>query len=220
MRRAHAAEHGAGTLVYVGPLRPRRIRRGARARRAAAHGAARRSMPAWPRSPMRWRRMRRRRSRSTFDWPDAIQIDGGLVGGGQLAWPDRRRKRAAGLAGVRRHDPHRLDGRGRAGPASAVRGARGRRLRRFRLRRGWSRASRAISWCDRRLAGEGFAAVAQGLSAAPAPRERRAPRHRRQWRSAGAAHGQGRGRAAQACAGAGARRRGSIPTTAAEGRGP
>ena len=23
-----------------------------------------------------------------FDWPDAIRVDGGLVGGGRLAWPD------------------------------------------------------------------------------------------------------------------------------------
>ena len=31
--------------------------------------------------------MRRRKSRSTIDWPDAIRVDGGLVGGGRLAWP-------------------------------------------------------------------------------------------------------------------------------------
>ena len=69
-----------------------------------------------------------------FDWPDAIRVDGGLVGGARLAWPDGPRGRAAGLAGVRRHDPHRRDGRGRARPAAAVGGARGGRLRRRRLR--------------------------------------------------------------------------------------
>src|ERR1700676_1648841 len=24
----------------------------------------------------------------TFDWPDALRVDGGLVGGARLAWPD------------------------------------------------------------------------------------------------------------------------------------
>ncbi len=23
----------------------------------------------------------------TFDWPDSIRVDGGLIGGGRLAWP-------------------------------------------------------------------------------------------------------------------------------------
>src|SRR5499425_2443274 len=41
----------------------------------------------------------------------------------------RRRGRAAGLARLRRHDPHRRDGRRRAGAAPAVVGARPRRLR-------------------------------------------------------------------------------------------
>ena len=63
-------------------------------------------------------------SRSTIDWPDAIRVDGGLVGGGRLGWPViRERGRAAALAGVRRHDPHGLDDRERAGRASARLGA-------------------------------------------------------------------------------------------------
>ena len=32
-------------------------------------------------------RMRRRSGRSAFAWPDAIHVDGGLIGGGRLAWP-------------------------------------------------------------------------------------------------------------------------------------
>jgi hypothetical protein len=83
--RAIASEEGAGTLVYVGrfdlaefavvlePEEPLRI-----ARRAfyagmvalrdalAAHAPPERSIK--------------------FSWPDAIRIDGGLVGGGRLAW--------------------------------------------------------------------------------------------------------------------------------------
>ncbi len=51
-----------------------------------------------------------------IDWPDAIFVNSGLVGGGRLAWPEiRERRRGAGLAGVRRHDPHRRDCRCRAG---------------------------------------------------------------------------------------------------------
>ena len=46
-----------------------------------------RSMPGSPRSPTRSRCMRRRRRPITFDWPDAVRVDGGLVGGGRLAWP-------------------------------------------------------------------------------------------------------------------------------------
>lgn len=30
----------------------------------------------------------------TIEWPDAIRIDGGLVGGGRLAWPDRAAEHA------------------------------------------------------------------------------------------------------------------------------
>jgi hypothetical protein len=29
-----------------------------------------------------------------FDWPDAIRVDGGLVGGGRLAWPANAREEA------------------------------------------------------------------------------------------------------------------------------
>ena len=131
-RRSRGA--GAGTLVYVGrfdlaefavvlePEEPLRTARRAlyagmvaldrRAARARAAGEADRLRLA-RRDPRRWRPCRRRRGSPGRDG----------AGG-----------RTAGLAGVRRHDPHRGDGRGRAGAASAVGGARGGRLRRCRLR--------------------------------------------------------------------------------------
>ena len=34
-----------------------------------------------------------------FDWPDAIRVDGGLVGGGRLAWPRRRDEDGAAARG-------------------------------------------------------------------------------------------------------------------------
>ena len=45
------------------------------------------STPAWWRSATRCSRMRRRSGPITFAWPDAIHVDGGLIGGGRLAWP-------------------------------------------------------------------------------------------------------------------------------------
>lgn len=81
-----AADEGAGTLVYVGrfdlaefavvlePDEPLRI-----ARKAfyvcmdALHDALLVHAP--PEKPI------------AFDWPDSLSVDGGLVGGGRLAWP-------------------------------------------------------------------------------------------------------------------------------------
>lgn len=81
-----AAEEGAGTLVHVGrfdlvefavvlePDEPL-----ATARRAFHAGmtalADALTVHAPPEKPV------------SFDWPDAIRVDGGLVGGGRLAWP-------------------------------------------------------------------------------------------------------------------------------------
>ena len=81
-----AAEAGAGTLVHVGrfdlvefavvlePEEPLKT-----ARRALYAGlvalADALAVHAPPERPI------------TFDWPDAIRVDGGLVGGGRLAWP-------------------------------------------------------------------------------------------------------------------------------------
>ena len=85
--KANAAELGAGTLVYVGrfdlaefavvlePDEPlRTARRAFYAGMAALADALAAHAP--PEKPI------------AFDWPDAIHVDRGLVGGGQLAWPD------------------------------------------------------------------------------------------------------------------------------------
>jgi Biotin/lipoate A/B protein ligase family len=83
---ASAAEQGAGTLVHVGrfdlaefavvlePEEPLRM-----ARRAFYAGmvalADALAVHAPPEKPI------------AYDWPDAIRVDGALVGGGRLAWP-------------------------------------------------------------------------------------------------------------------------------------
>jgi hypothetical protein len=83
-----ASEQGAGTLVYVGrfdlaefavvlePDEPLRT-----ARRAFYAGMTALTDALIGRAPPE--RM------VAIDWPDAIRIEGGLVGGGRLAWPDR-----------------------------------------------------------------------------------------------------------------------------------
>jgi hypothetical protein len=81
-----AATEGAGTLVWVGrfdlvefavvlePDEPlRAARRAFYAGMAALADAL--AVHAPPEKPI------------AFDWPDAIRVDGGLVGGGRLAWP-------------------------------------------------------------------------------------------------------------------------------------
>jgi len=83
---AIAPESGAGTLVYVGrfdlaefavvlePVEPLHMaRRAFYAGMVALTDALRGYAP--PNKPV------------TIDWPDAIRIDGGLVGGGRLGWP-------------------------------------------------------------------------------------------------------------------------------------
>ncbi len=85
--RANAAELGAGTLVFVGrfdlaefavvlePDEPlRSARRAFYAGMAAMADALVTLAP--PETPIE------------FVWPDAINVNHGLVGGGQLAWPD------------------------------------------------------------------------------------------------------------------------------------
>ena len=83
---AIAAEEGAGTLVYVGrfdlaefavvlePDEPLRTARRALYAGLAALGEAL-TVHAPPEKLV------------TFDWPDAIRVDGGLIGGVRLAWP-------------------------------------------------------------------------------------------------------------------------------------
>jgi len=83
-----AAEAGAGTIVYVGrfdlaefavvlePDEPLRTARRAFYAGMSALGdaLAAHSPPGRP---------------IAFDWPDAVRVDGGLVGGGRLAWPSK-----------------------------------------------------------------------------------------------------------------------------------
>ena len=89
-----AAEEGAGTLVYVGrfdlaefavvlePEEPlRTARRALYAGLAALADAL--AVHAPPERPI------------SFDWPDAVRVDGGLVGGGRLAWPQGARTRTS-----------------------------------------------------------------------------------------------------------------------------
>jgi biotin-(acetyl-CoA carboxylase) ligase len=84
--KAIAAELGAGTLVHVGRfdlvefavvLEPEEPLRTARRAFYAAMVALRDALLAHapPERPI------------TYIWPDAIQVDGGLIGGGRLAWP-------------------------------------------------------------------------------------------------------------------------------------
>src|SRR5215204_6263326 len=85
--RANAAELGAGALVFVGrfdlaefavvlePDEPlRSARRAFYAGMAALADALATHAP--PERPI------------TFDWPDAIRIDRGLIGGAQFAWSE------------------------------------------------------------------------------------------------------------------------------------
>src|SRR5713101_5699671 len=84
---ANAAEFGAGTLVLVGrfdlaefavvlePDEPLAVARLAFYAGMVALGDAL-AAGAPPEKPI------------TIEWPDAIAIDRGLVGGGRLAWPD------------------------------------------------------------------------------------------------------------------------------------
>lgn len=91
--KAIAEREGAGTLVYVGrfdlaefavvlePDEPLRT-----AQRAFYAGcvalADALAFFAPPEKPI------------TFDWPDAIRVDGGLIGGGRLGWPEHAREDA------------------------------------------------------------------------------------------------------------------------------
>ena len=92
--QAIAADEGAGTLVWVGrfdlvefavvlePDEPlRAARRALYAGMAALADAL--AVHAPPEKPI------------AFDWPDAIRVDGGLVGGGRLAWPADAREDSA-----------------------------------------------------------------------------------------------------------------------------
>jgi hypothetical protein len=88
LREVGDADEGAGTLVYVGrfdlaefavvlePDEPLRLaRRAFYAGMIALADALAANAP--PEKPM------------SIDWPDAIRVDGGLIGGGRLAWPEK-----------------------------------------------------------------------------------------------------------------------------------
>jgi biotin-(acetyl-CoA carboxylase) ligase len=92
--RAHAAELGAGTLVFVGRfdlaefavvLEPEEPLASARRVFYACMGALGDALavPAPPEKPI------------VIEWPDAVYVDGGLIGGGRLAWPDHSDECAA-----------------------------------------------------------------------------------------------------------------------------
>src|SRR5262245_13237620 len=91
---AIAADAGAGTLVYVGRfdlaefavvLEPEEALSQARRAFYAGMVALRDALLAQapPERPI------------TFAWPDAIHVDGGLIGGGRLGWPAGARENAA-----------------------------------------------------------------------------------------------------------------------------
>jgi biotin-(acetyl-CoA carboxylase) ligase len=88
-----APEQGAGTLVYVGRfdlaefavvLEPDEPLRSARRAHYLGMAALADALLAFapPEKPI------------AIDWPDAIRVDGGLVGGGRLAWPKDAREDA------------------------------------------------------------------------------------------------------------------------------
>ena len=188
-----AAAEGAGTLVYVGrfdlaefavvlePEEPLRTARRAlyAGLVALADALAARAPPERPIS---------------FDWPDAVLVDGGarrrrpprLAAG-------RGRERAAGMGRVRRHDPHRGDGRGGTGPAATLGGARGRGFRRSRLRPAGGELRPPSHGRRRRLAGARIRRNREGLSRPACAGDGSAPRHRRERRSAGAPDRNGQG---------------------------
>ena len=77
----------------------------------------------------------------SFDWPDAVRFDAGLLGGGRLGWPaECAEDRRTGMAGFRR-DP----ARGRHGACPEVQAASGVSLAERRFRDGRYR-------CDHREA--------------------------------------------------------------------
>lgn len=88
---AIAGDSGAGTLVYVGRfdlaefavvLEPTEPLHSARRAFYAGMVALADALQAYapPNKPV------------TIDWPDAIRVDGGLVGGGRLGWPQSTRE--------------------------------------------------------------------------------------------------------------------------------
>ena len=170
-----AAEEGAGTLVHVGrfdlaefavvlePDEPLWT-----ARRAIYAGAAALAdalaVHAPPEKPI------------AFDWPDAIRVDGGLVGGVRLEWPigaDENEPAPWLVFGAMIRTV--ALGEDEPGLHAAVGGARRRGLRRSRLRPAGGKLCAPSDERDRRLAGEGLRRNREELSDAARARERCAP---------------------------------------------
>ena len=91
--RAHASELGAGTLVFVGRLDLAEFAVVLEPEEPLAHARCAfypcmvalwdaLAAPAPPEKPI------------VLEWPDAVYVGGGLIGGGRLAWPDHTDERA------------------------------------------------------------------------------------------------------------------------------
>ena len=179
-----AAEQGAGTLVYVGRfdlaefavvLEPDEPLRTARRAFYAGMAALADALLAYapPEKPI------------TIDWPDAIRVDGGLVGGGRLAWPEGAREDepppwlvfGAMIRTVSMTETE-------PGLHPLARRAGGGGLRRCRLGSTGREFCAPSHGAHRCLEGTRVWRGGAGISPAAAAREGRAPRHRRQRRSA------------------------------------
>ena len=182
-----APEQGAGTLVYVGrfdlaefavvlePDEPLRT-----ARRALYTGmtALADALLAFapPEKPI------------AIDWPDAIRIDGGLVGGGRLAWPKGAREDARPdwlvFGGMIRTVSMTGNDPGLHPMASALEDEGFTDVAAAELVASFARHLMVHIDASQEY---GFGAVARDVSQAASGRKRRAARHRREWRPAGAA---------------------------------
>ena len=165
------------------PLRSRGIRSGAGARGAAADGAARAL-----RRPRRARRCTRRaRAAGEADHLRLARRGPGRRRAGRRGAPrlaaGRRRGRAAGVARVRRHDPHRGHGRGRARACD-----RSRRRSRRKVSTISAPAALVESFARHLMVAvdawqeKGFGEIAKNYLARLTPENGRAPRDRRRRR--------------------------------------
>ena len=199
--KANAASEGAGTLVFVGrfdlvefavvlePDEPlRQARRAFYAGMAALADALAVNAP--PEKPMH------------IDWPDAIRIDAGLVGGGRLAWPDNADENEPPewlVFGAQIRTVSMLEGEAGLRPLSAALEEEGfNDMTAGELVEAFSRhfMSANDTWQE-----QGFGAIAKEYLSRLPDRERRAARHRREWRSSCSPDGKNRRRTQKAAAG-------------------
>ena len=198
----HAVEiaptEGAGTLVYVGRfdlaefavvLEPEEplwtARRSLYAGAVALADAL--AVHAPPEKPI------------TFDWPDAVRIDGGLVGGMRLEWPlgaDENAPPPWLVFGAMIRTVAMGEQEPGLRPLSSALEDEG--LLRSRLGQAGRELCAPPDDRDRRLAGSRLRRSREELFCTDEARERRAAGDRRERRSAGASHGQARTGAALA----------------------